>query len=824
MTPMQIQYKELKKQHSDAILLFRLGDFFEAFNEDARKISEVLGITLTGRGKGDSRIPMAGIPHHSLPSYLPKLIKAGLKVAIANQVEEATEGKLVDRQITQIITSGTVIDERSLDFSSNNFIAAIYKDKDSKFYFAYADITTGTFFVFKTKFEHILINEIGKINPAEILIAKSQNELRKIISLGTAEIIEDENFDGKKNFKLLCEQFGVKSLKGFGIQDDSPAISVAGALIQYMQYTQKRPLSHMTQIKAYDHSEVMQLDEYTIRNLELIYPLQSNGDLSSTVYSNINSCKTAMGQRMLRNVLLHPLTNKDRLKERLDSVEIFYKDPILTDDVREMLSNIKDIERISGRVGLGTINPKDLRALHESLESAFELFESLSKKELTVRLKYLTDLYDLDTLKGLSDLISHTLDDDPSTILSEGGYIKDGFDEKVDYYRSLKKDSQNILAEIQAREVKRTSIQSLKVSYNKVFGYYIEVTKTHSDKVPSDYIRKQTLVSSERYITEELKKVEEELLNADNSLISRERELYDELVNKISGDIRLILDCAEKIAELDILASFGFNARSNRYVKPVVTNDDLLEIKNGRHIVVENKNEKFIPNDTRFGKGVITHILTGPNMSGKSTYIRQVALLVLMAHIGSFVPADSMKFPITDRIFTRVGASDNLSKGESTFMVEMIETANILRNATNKSLVILDEVGRGTSTYDGVAIAWAIVEYILQNIKSKTLFATHYHELISLEKTHKGVENYNVSVDDEKDKIVFEYKIKKGGTDRSYGVHVAKLAGLPSEVVTKANKILKNFETGNIDSKNASKREKSIRPKSIAPEQLGLID
>jgi DNA mismatch repair protein MutS len=823
MTPMQQQYKEIKELHPDAILLFRLGDFFEAFNQDAEQISEVLGITLTGRGKGEKRTPMAGIPHHALPTYLPKLVKAGLKVAIADQVEEAVSGKLVDRKVTQIITSGTVIDERSLDYSSNNFIAAVFKDKKERFYMSYADITTGTFFVFKTKFESILINELTKISPAEILISIKQEELQKLLNEQAVEMIEDKNFNHEDNFKLLCEQFKVRTLKGFGIDDDSPAINTSGALIQYMRYTQKKPFSHMTQIKVYDHSEVMQLDRYTISNLELLYPLQNNNDLTTTVYSNLNSCRTAMGQRLLKNILLHPLTNEQSLQERLDSVEFFYKEPILTDDVRESLSNIKDIERICGRIGLGTANPKDLRALYESFENVFILLQNLSGKDLPLRLKYLVNIESLSKLQELAELIDNTIDEDPSNNISEGGYIKDGFNKDVDHYRSLKRDSQKILMDIQQREVQRTGISSLKVAYNKVFGYYIEITKTHSDKVPVDYVRKQTLVNAERYITEELKKVEDELLNADDSLIIREKELFNILIEEISQNIKIILECAERIAEIDILAAFGFNARNKKYVKPEISKTESLAINKGRHIVVENKNSKFIPNNTKFSSDKFVHILTGPNMSGKSTYIRQVALLVLLAHIGSFVPAESMSFSIVDRIFTRVGASDNLAKGESTFMVEMIETANILRNATDKSLLILDEVGRGTSTYDGVAIAWAIVEYILDKIKAKTLFATHYHELVQLEKSNKNVENYNVAVDDDKGKITFQYQIKKGGTNKSYGVHVAKIAGLPDEVISKASRILEDFEESNKNNKNKPKDKKSIRPKSIAPEQLGLI-
>ncbi len=848
MTPMQEQYYKIKDEYADAIVLFRLGDFFEAFNEDAVTLSKTLGITLTGRGKDEERHPMAGIPHHALRTYLPKLIEAGFKIAIADQMEDPVPGKLVERKVTKLITPGTVLDENSLDGSKNNYIACILiiEGKERQIIaLVYCDLSTGELKAFEASSPQALQIELNKIKPAEIVCKASQLNLISNIFKTRLEIVDDKKFYDSSNQEKLLEQFGVASLKGFGIDQKSNIVNAASVLIEYLKECQKTDIKHIKSISLYNYDNYMHLDPETIRNLELLLPI-SGLDQTNTLYNILNDCKNSMGKRKLRQWILNPLVNLEMLEDRLNAVEFFYNDRVLTSEIQNKLSNTGDLERITGRIGVEAANPKDIVALKYTIIEIQEILQSLEKTNLPSRLKHLlaTAMSNSNVYQNIIDLINKSINDDAPAVITEGGIIKNGYNQNIDKLNNLSRNSKQILLQIQQREIQRTGINSLKISYNSVFGYYIEVTKSHFSKVPQDYIRKQTLANAERYITEELKELETRILSAEEKLVKLEQEVFINVRSQIAEFSKDLLILGDIVAEVDVLCNFGNLAREYRYIKPMLkkssdSNVRSLTIKNGRHPVVEKLTQNFTPNTTEFTQDFI-HILTGPNMSGKSTYIRQTALITLMAQIGSFVPADSMEFSIVDRIFTRVGASDNLAKGESTFMVEMTETANILNNATADSLIILDEVGRGTSTYDGVAIAWSIIEHIYDKLKCKTLFATHYHELIELEKKYKGIKNYNVEVVDNKGEIMFKHKIIPGSTSRSYGVHVAKLAGIPQDVIKRADEILKEFE-GNGSKKSdkqlemvQDKSQKSYnrvktnktsvpKPKKIHPEQLGLI-
>lgn len=842
---MQRQYREIKEAYSDHILLFRLGDFYEVFNEDALALSNVLGITLTARGKGEEKTPMAGIPHHSLPTYLPKIVEANLKIAIADQTEEAVPGKLVKRKVTKVITPGTVIDPDSLDSSKNNYIASLYYSSNktvTTFFFAYLDLTTGELNSFDTPYKIVLQNELKKVSPAEIIVKESHFDFFSSLTTKRLEKILDQKVDETRLKSVLLNQFGVRNLKGFGIEELTNSILSIGMLIDYVKDNQKVEIKHISRPNRYSYKDYMQLDYETVRNLELIQSLQ-DGTERTSLYGILNRCQNPMGKRLLRSNILKPIISREILQDRLDTVEFFYKNYLITQKIRDFLKNITDLERVTGRIGLGSINPKDLNAIRQSIYNLQELIQlvNTSGEALPQRLNFLMSNFQTDHLFNLMALIENSIQENAPAITSEGGIFKSGYNSEVDELRNISLNAKNILKEIQQRESSKTKIPSLKISFNKVFGYYIEVTRTHLDKVPEEYIRKQTLVNAERYITQELKELEDKILTSQDKLIELESKLYREFVEMAVEYIGPLLEAAKSIAEIDLLSNFGYLAKQLRFTKPEIVSDELLEIKNGRHPVVESIVNEFVPNNTVFYPNSQIHILTGPNMSGKSTYIRQVALITLMAQIGSFVPADSMKFKIVDRVFTRVGASDNLAKGESTFMVEMTETANILNNATKDSLVILDEVGRGTSTYDGVAIAWSIIEYLETKILSKTLFATHYHELISLEKKENNIKNFNVQVEEKENKIYFKHKIVEGGTNRSYGVHVADLAGVPKEVIDRAEEILEKFENdnGSENYKTTPKKEKRLsdsqiktnqlkdndprKPKKIHPEQLGLM-
>lgn len=839
MTPMQQQYQQIKSQYKDAVVLFRLGDFYESFYEDAELLSRVLGITLTGRGKDEARYAMAGIPYHALPNYLPKLVAENIKVVIADQVEEATPGKLVDRKITKIITPGTITDENSLDSSKNNYVAALYITtihQKQVYNVAFSDLTTGEFKVFHTNSALVLKNEINKIHPSEVLVTESQKQDVLALSPGFITTIPDKILKIDLN-EMLCQTLSVQSLKAFGIYEDDDIIIPAGLIIWYLKESQRSELKHIKTIERFQYSDFMQLDPETIRNLELVS--SASGDPKISLYGILNDTTTPMGRRLLHNTILRPFLNQEMIQDRLDSVDFFVSESMLREQTREMLSNIYDIERLSGKIGYGSVNPRDFFSLAESMQLALDVCRLIHQHTqiLPRRLEYLVRTLNYEEIQNIIELIKSTIHPDAPVVTNEGGIFVDGYHTEVDEIRNVQKNIKQILAELQQREIQSTGISSLKIAYNSVFGYYIEVTNSNKDKVPESYIRKQTLANAERYITQELKELEERILTGEDRLIKLEQRLFISFKEKLAEYIQIMQLLCKVISEIDVIISFAHTAKKNRYIKPEISSIKETKIENGRHPVVEKLVQDFVANSTIFEDTQLVHILTGPNMSGKSTYIRQVALLVLLAHMGSFVPADSMKFSLCDRVFTRVGAADNLAKGESTFMVEMIETANILHNATEKSLVILDEVGRGTSTYDGVAIAWSIVEHITNHIKSKTLFATHYHELTALD-SQKGIKNYTVQVLEKDGEIYFQHKIIEGSASKSYGVHVAKLAGVPADVVVRAGEILESFEGEDKEVKgqmlndkskktkptaHSSKPNSPPRPSKIHPEQMSLI-
>lgn len=829
---MQLQYKQIKKDYPDHILFFRLGDFYEVFDEDAVIASKVLGITLTGRGKDEKRRPMAGIPHHALSNYLGKLVEHGLRVVIADQTEAATPGKLVQRKVTKVITPGTLLDPKNLDSDKNNYIGfldiRISKKHETSYYFAFCELTTGEFKILQTNNALVIKNEIEKISPAEVVCGKGKMKFTELVYKGflNETDINETNLDQAE--EIIKSQTGVFSIESLGLTKTDIIISAA-MLLKYLQSCQRDGFQHIKRISIHNSSDYMKLDFSTIRNLEL---LQTSSSVSEefTLFGILNECITSMGTRQLRNWIVNPLIDQSKLKNRLEIVNYFFSNPILIDEARIILKTIADLERIVGRIGTSSTNPKEILSLSESLENSLRLLglinnqenvpENLIKANSSIKSNFINEVI---------TLIRNTIYLEAPLNISDGNVIADGFSAEIDELRSIKNNSKNILAEIQTREIKRTGITSLKISFNKVFGYYIEITNANKDKVPSDYIRKQTLANNERFITQELKELEEKILNSEEQLFKLENQLFRDLITKLYDKLDSISQLANVISDTDIFINFAKLARLRNYSKPQIIDSEEDIIIESRHPVVELNVEKFTPNPINFSESEKIHIITGPNMSGKSTYIKQVAICYLMAQIGSFVPAKKMQFEIIDNIFTRAGASDNLSRGESTFMVEMIEAANILNNATKNSLVILDEIGRGTSTYDGVSIAWSIIEYIQSRINCKTLFATHYHELTKLEGILKGVVNYNVEVDEKNGQIRFMHSIQKGFASKSYGVHVAQIAGLPQEVTKRAENILNAFEKSeNIEVKNGNNKTKNKepnprRPKMISPDQLELI-
>lgn len=811
VTPMMQQYLEIKEQHKDCILFFRLGDFYEMFFEDAELASKELELVLTGRDCGlEERAPMCGIPYHAAEGYIAKLMEKGYKVAICEQLEDPALAKgLVKRDIIKIITPGTITDTGMLDEKKNNYIMCIYKNGDW-YGLAYCDISTGEFHAteFKISGREKVLDEIARLLPSEILInneLKAQEKFTKYIVDRFGISITpymDEAFEYNSSLKKVSSQFSILDKK----LSLTSGICAAGALLSYIEETQKTGLSHINNFEIYSADDFMMLDISTRRNLELTETIRSQSKKGSLLWV-LDRTMTAMGARMLRRWVEEPLISLEKISYRQDGVEELYNNVYVRETMRERLKNVYDIERLIGKIVYGNLNARDLISLKQSLAVLPYIKEGLSEcKSL-----FLVHIYNnMDILSDVYELIDKSIIDNPPLSVKDGMIIKDGYNENVDRLRKASREGKDWIADLEEKEKEATGIRSLKVGYNKVFGYYIEVSRANLSLVPEDrYIRKQTLANAERYITPELKEMESTILGAEEKVVQLEYEVFCSIRDTIAGNIERMQKTAWAVASVDVLCSLALTALENDYIKPVLTDDGTISIKDGRHPVVEKvlSGGMFVPNDTYLdNEENRISIITGPNMAGKSTYMRQVALIVIMAQIGSFIPAYSAQIGIVDRIFTRIGASDDLSAGQSTFMVEMSEVANILNNATRNSLILLDEVGRGTSTYDGLSIAWAVVEYISekQKVGAKTLFATHYHELTELEGRIEGVKNYCISVKEHGDDIIFLRKIIRGGADQSYGIQVAKLAGLPDEVIKRSKEIIKKLEENDITRANGS--------------------
>ncbi|MBO5033860.1 MAG: DNA mismatch repair protein MutS [Lachnospiraceae bacterium] len=809
MTPMMLRYVETKKQYNDCILFYRLGDFYEMFFEDARLVSKELELTLTGKDCGlEERAPMCGIPYHAVDTYLNRLVSKGYKVAICEQVEDPKLAKgLVKREVTRIVTPGTNLNVQALEESKNNYLMCISYFQN-KIGISVADVTTGDFYMTEAESLAKLMDELYKYMPTEIICNDAflmsgfdVDDLRNRLKM-TVYSLEPWYFDEDGCRKCLMEHFKVNTLAGLGLEDFPSGLIASGALMQYLLETQKTPLSHITHITPYLASRFMLLDSSTRRNLELTETLREKQKRGSLLWV-LDKTKTAMGARQLRNDIEQPLINMEDINDRLDTIEQLCKNTVSRDELREYLNPIYDMERLLGKVSYKSANPRDLISFANSMEMLPHIKTVL--KDFDAKLLREID-EQIDGLEDLFQLIQNSICEEPPLLIREGGIIKEGFDEDIDHLRKAKTDGKNWLAQLEEEDRERTGIKNLKIKYNKVFGYYFEVTNSFKNLVPDDYVRKQTLVNAERYTTPRLKELEDTILNAEDKLNTLEYDMFCKIRDDIAAQLERIQKTAKAIARLDVFASLSLVAEQNHYVRPVLNDKGIIDIKDGRHPVVEKMidHDMFVANDTFLNNS--NHciaVITGPNMAGKSTYMRQSALIVLMAQLGSFVPAKSANIGIVDRIFTRVGASDDLASGQSTFMVEMNEVANILRNATSKSLLVLDEIGRGTSTFDGLSIAWAVIEHISNKkiLGAKTLFATHYHELTELEGKMSNVNNYCIAVKEKGDDIVFLRKIIKGGADRSYGIQVAKLAGVPDMVIDRAKEIAEQLSNNDITEK-----------------------
>ena len=799
LTPMMKQFFDLKAKHPDAVLLFRCGDFYETYCEDAIVASKILGITLTRRNNGASvGSEMAGFPHHALDTYLPKLVRAGRRVAICDQLEDPKlTKKLVKRGITELVTPGVAMNDNVLNYKENNFLAAVHFGKQS-IGVAFLDISTGEFLTGEGTNDYIE-KLLTNLEPREILVnrvMKSRFEELFGQKFFTYELDEWVFTEQSATGKLLSH-FQVKNLKGFGIDHLKNGIVAAGAVLQYLEMTQHTHISHITGISRIEEEKYVRLDKFTIRSLELIQTLQDDG---TSLLDVVDKTVTPMGGRMLRRWLVFPLKNARQIDDRLDVVEYFFREPEFRELADEQLHRIGDLERIISKVAVGRVSPREIVQLKTALE-AVKPIKTACLYAKNDALKRVGERLNL--CESIRDRIGREVEPDSPQLINKGGVIRDGVDEELDRLRQVAYHGKDYLLKIQEREQKETGIQSLKIGYNNVFGYYLEVRNTYKDLVPETWIRKQTLAQAERYITQELKEYEETILGAEEKILSLEMKLFNDLVLAMQEFIPQIQINASLVAQLDCLLSFAKSAQEHRYIRPVIDSSDVIEIRQGRHPVIETQlpmGEEYVPNDILLdSEQQQIMIITGPNMAGKSALLRQTALIVLLAQVGSFVPAESARIGLVDKIFTRVGASDNISLGESTFMVEMTEASNILNNVTPKSLVLFDELGRGTSTYDGISIAWAIVEYLHehQRAQARTLFATHYHELNEMEKNFKRIKNYNVSVKEVDGKVIFLRKLMPGGSEHSFGIHVAEIAGMPRSIVKRANTILKQLETDN---------------------------
>ena len=800
LTPMMERYLEVKHQNPGTLLLFRMGDFYELFYEDAEIAARILGITLTSRDKNSSNpIPMAGFPHHSLDSYLYKLIHAGYRAAICDQVEDPKKAKgMVKREVTRVITPGTLTDDALLDPHENNFLASIYFGK-SDIGLAWLELSTGRFLTSNTTAEH-LVDELARIHPAECIFAEGNTALQNAIGHLDTMLTERPSwtFAEDECEKLLLSHFGTKTLEGFNLEQGTPAITAAGALLEYVQETQRSAIPHINQIEPYERGDRLLIDEATRRSLELTRTIRE-GKREGSLISVLDETVTSMGARLLNDWIANPLTSLDEIQQRHDSVEEISQNPVLCNDVREQLSKTYDLQRLTARIATGRASARDLSFLAQTLALLPKLKAKLSgrKADLLQSLEAGIDL-----CAEVRNEIETMIVEDPPLTLNEGGVIRSGFSDELDELRSLSKGGKEWIASYRNEESERVGIPHLKVGYNKVFGYYLEVSAAHADKVPEHYIRKQTLKNQERYITPELKEYEEKVLKAEERAIELEQSMFDTLREKVAKEATRTQRTAEVLAQIDVLFALAHLATHAGYTRPEMTTDPVLDIRESRHPVLDRlqPSGEFVPNDVLLGEPYgRVQIITGPNMAGKSTYIRQAALLTLMAQIGSFIPASEARIGIADRIFARVGASDELSKGQSTFMVEMTEAARILNSASDRSLVILDEIGRGTSTYDGISLAWSMTEFLHDQIKARTLFATHYHELTELTQTLKQASNWNVAVHEQDGEIVFLHKIVEGSANKSYGIHVARLAGIPDQVIQRANQILATLEKDHFD-------------------------
>ncbi len=802
VTPSRRQYLDIKAQHPDAIVFFRLGDFYETFDEDAETAARELDLVLTSRpqGKGQ-RTPMAGVPHHAAEGYIARLIAKGYKVALCEQIGKEAIGGLMPREVVRVFTAGTVIEPGMLEAGQNNYLTAVLLEND-RAGLAYADITTGEFAVTEINGRRRLIEELDRLNPAELLVPDSEFTLNDVASAKMVTNIPNWRFEEGTAEQTLLRHFGVTSLAAFGCEGKSMAIRAAGAILYYLQETQRGSVGQIQRLATYSSEGYMALDRNTRLNLELIESLA--GDRTGSLLWVLNKTVTAMGARLLRQRITQPLLDLDRLHQRLDQVDTFVSDTILRADIRATLKGLPDLERLTNRILSGKAIPRDLAQIGVALAAVPEISNQLSAISGQSPLSTLQSLIaNLNPCTEAAEIIERAIPEEAPTNFNKLGVIKAGFSAELDGVMNSSAHAREWVAQLEPRERERTGIPSLKVGFNKVFGYYLEVTHANTSSVPDDYIRKQTLTNAERYITPELKEYETLILNAEERILQIERRVFTELCQNLAQYVPRLLATAVTLAQLDVATTLAQVATDNDYVRPEFTDENRLHIVNGRHPVVEqtlpqqgNIGDRFAPNNAQFSLDERIQIITGPNMSGKSTYLRQVALITLMAQVGSYVPAETAVIGLVDRIFTRIGAHDELHAGRSTFMVEMVETAEILHHATHRSLLILDEIGRGTSTYDGLAIAWSIIEYLHNHprLRARTLFATHYHELTGLAEMLPLVANYNVAVAEEGDKVVFLHQIVRGGADRSYGIHVAQLAGLPRDVIQRANEILQDLE------------------------------
>ncbi len=825
LTPMMKQFLDLKAKHPDAVMLFRCGDFYETYSTDAIVASEILGITLTKRANGKEKtIEMAGFPYHALDTYLPKLIRAGKRVAICDQLEDPKlTKKLVKRGITELVTPGVSINDNVLNYRENNFLAAVHFGKGACGV-AFLDISTGEFLTAEGPFDYIdkLLNNFG---PKEVLFERGKRPMFEG-NFGSKFFtfeLDDWVFTETTAREKLLKHFEVKNLKGFGVEHLKNGIIASGAILQYLIMTQHTQIGHITSLARIEEDKYVRLDKFTVRSLELMGSMNDGG---SSLLSVIDRTICPMGARLMRRWLVFPLKDVRPINDRLDVVEYFFRQPDFRDLVEEQLHRIGDLERILSKVAVGRVSPREVVALKVALQAVEPIKQACLEAD-NASLNRIGE--QLNVCQSIRDRIDREINNDPPLLVNKGGVIKQGVSAELDELRQIAYSGKDYLLQLQQRESELTGIPSLKIGYNNVFGYYIEVRNVHKEKVPQEWIRKQTLVNAERYITQELKEYEEKILGAEDKILVLETQLYNELVQALSEFIPAIQINANQVARLDCLLSFATAARENNYIRPVLSDDDVLDIRQGRHPVIEKQlpiGEKYVANDVMLDSQTQQIIIiTGPNMAGKSALLRQTALITLMAQIGCFVPAESAHIGLVDKIFTRVGASDNISVGESTFMVEMNEAADILNNLSPRSLVLFDELGRGTSTYDGISIAWAIVEYIHEHPKTKarTLFATHYHELNEMEKSFARIKNYNVAVKEVDGKVIFLRKLERGGSEHSFGIHVAKLAGMPKSIVKRADEILKQLERENRQTGTVTGKTITEGPSSAGGMQLSFF-